>query len=350
MRCLALAGALNEQGHETVFVCRQLPGSLIGFIGENGYHVLALPPTARRIPVAAGEPPHAAWLLADPNDDANETYAALVGFGRADLLVVDHYAIDRRWEARLRAAVRTIVAIDDLADRQHDCDWLVDQNIGAEREVRYDGRVRGTTALLLGPRFALLGKRFAELREASLGRRRADPALQLLVTMGGVDKTNATGAVLDALRDIEALGDAEATIVLGRTAPWVEDVQRRAANLPFSARVAVGVSNMAEIMANSDLCIGAAGTSVLERACLGLPSILVALAENQRTFLGDIAATGGALVLDDVDEIRQRLPGLLADLRRDGGVRLRAMSSAAAGLCDGLGARRVVAAITKGAV
>jgi len=173
MRCLTLAEALAERGAHCRFVCREHSGNLMELIRDRGFDAIGLPVESGRLATEASsdEPigAHATWLGADWAVDAEQACAAL-GDMDADWLIVDHYALDVRWERSLRSRCRRLMVIDDLADRIHDCDLLLDQNLG--REPRdYAGLVPDCSAILVGPRFALLRPEFAALRDYSLNRR-----------------------------------------------------------------------------------------------------------------------------------------------------------------------------------
>jgi UDP-2,4-diacetamido-2,4,6-trideoxy-beta-L-altropyranose hydrolase len=238
------------------------------------------------------------------------------------------------------------MVIDDLADRPHDCELLLDQNLGrAPRE--YGGLVPAHCELLCGPAFTLLRPEFSELRPRSL-ERRADGALaRILVTMGGIDKDDATGQVLEALDACGLPGEVVVTVVMGGRAPWLEQVRAKLAALPFRAEVVVDVDDMAERMGASDFAIGAAGSTSWERCCMGLPSALVVLADNQVDTCRALAAAGAAFDLGTPDDVGRTLPPVLAEVMQDSAA-LATMSAAAAAICDGRGTIRVADALLSG--
>ncbi|MFH0934731.1 MAG: UDP-2,4-diacetamido-2,4,6-trideoxy-beta-L-altropyranose hydrolase, partial [Pseudomonadota bacterium] len=279
MRCLTLAEALREQGASCRFVCRAHPGNLIDLIRQRGFVVHSLPSDPDWQPRST-EPAHAAWLGADWQADAEQTKVSAGGTA-IDWLIVDHYALDGRWESALRGHSGKIMVIDDLADRVHDCDLLLDQNLGRNAED-YAALVPGGCTLLVGAKYALLRPEFSAQREYSLARRSAPQLKHLLITMGGVDKDDVTGKVLDALRVCTLPADCRISVVMGPHAPWLAQVRERAANMPWPTMVLVNISDMARLMADSDLAIGAAGCTSWERCCLGLPSLMMVLADNQR--------------------------------------------------------------------
>lgn len=336
MRCLTLADTLAAAGADCRFICREHPGNLAAFIRQRGYpvHLLAL----SAIPEQASPTAHAAWLGAGIAQDAEDT-AALLSQLQPDWLIVDHYALDARWETPQRRHVARLMAIDDLADRQHDCDLLLDQNLG-RLESDYDRLVPAHCTSLTGPRYALLRPEFAALRAYSLQRRQASTLRSLLVTMGGVDKDNATGSILQALAGSGLPHDCRITVVMGATAPWLQEVTTLAATLPWPVEVRVNVSDMARLMADADLAIGAAGSTSWERCCLGLPTIMLVLADNQQYVADQVAAAGAALVADG----RAGLDiTLLAALEQLLSLPAANMVTRAAALVDGLGAQRVAA-------
>lgn len=307
MRCLTLADALTAGGARCEFICRIHPGNLLSLIRSKGYtaHELAVNPDlpgpgVSRCDTESGEqsPAHGHWLGASQSEDA-AACALILAELQPDWLIVDHYALDARWEQALKPHYRRLMVIDDLADRPHACDLLLDQTFGRQSED-YRVRVPGDCQVLCGSGYALLRPEFAALRSYSLQRRVRPQLRQLLISMGGVDKDNATGQVLDALRDCPLPGDCRITVVMGSTAPWLKEVKQQTLSLPWPSQVLVGVSDMARLMADSDLAIGAAGATSWERCCLGLPTAMMVLAENQR-FAAELLERAGA--------VRMLLPG-----------------------------------------
>ena len=233
------------------------------------------------------------------------------------------------------------MAFDDLADRPHAADLLLDQNLG-HTPSDYAGLVPPACRLLTGTRYALLREEFAAWREASLQRRAAQAETgylkHILVNLGGVDKDNHTLAVLQAFSG-SLPAACRVTVVMGKTAPHTAAVRAFADSAPYPCRVLVGADNMAELMAEADLAIGAAGSTSWERCCLGLPTLLLVIAGNQCNIAATLQTAGAALPLEtskiNVLEFVQvwdyfRQPENLA-----------AMSVKASVLCDGKGAVRV---------
>ncbi|MDO9145886.1 MULTISPECIES: UDP-2,4-diacetamido-2,4,6-trideoxy-beta-L-altropyranose hydrolase [Comamonadaceae] len=339
MRCLTLADALRERGAQSTFICRPHAGHLQNLIHQRGHSATALAPADDAF-TAPTDPSHAQWLGTDWARDAEQTRQALGG-QVVDCLVVDHYALDRRWEQALRPHTRSILVIDDLADRPHQCDLLLDQNLG-RRPEHYNELVPPHCQVLTGSHYAVLRPEFSALRAYSMERRKTQPALrQLLITMGGVDQPNATGKVLQVLKTCALPRESRITVVMGLTAPWLESVKELAAQMPWPTAVVVNVNDMAQRMADSDLAIGAAGSTSWERCCLGLPSILVILADNQNSSCAELGAVGAAEIIGKLEHVEKRLPDQLSSFLAIPHS-LKICSDAASSICNGTGATFVV--------
>lgn len=337
MRCLTLADGLRERGARSIFICRPHDGHLLDLIKQRGHTALALAP-ADHVHTAPGDPVHANWLGTGWESDAAQTREVL-GEQVVDWLVVDHYALDSRWEKALRSHTWRFLAIDDLADRPHDCDLLLDQNLGRQVED-YKDLLSSATQTVIGPAYALLRPEFAQWRKHSL-QRRAQPKLKnLLITMGGVDLANATGQVLGALALCELPADVCITVVMGPTATWLAQVQAHAAAMPRPTKVLSSVSNMAQLMAESDLCIGAAGGSAWERCALGLPSVVLILADNQQCGALALQSHGAALLVSAPQQLLTLILALFSN--REQSTVLKTMSRAAARLTSGNGVSKLV--------
>ncbi|MDH5426173.1 MAG: UDP-2,4-diacetamido-2,4,6-trideoxy-beta-L-altropyranose hydrolase [Gammaproteobacteria bacterium] len=309
MRCLTLADALKSRGAEIVFICRAHAGHLKDKILAQGHQVCMLEIIENYQPTDRHVPNHASWLGVSWQQDAEETSDMLEG-KEVDWIVVDHYALDIRWEAAVRKNNYRLMVIDDLADREHDCDVLLDQTFN--RVVSsYKALVPDGCTILTGTDYALLRPEFAALREYSLQRRDALCLQRILITMGGVDQDNATAKVLDALRRCQLPGDCQISVIMGSAAPWLDSIRETAAHLPWDTEILVDVGNMSEVMAESDLCIGAAGSTAWERCCLGLPTLMVVLADNQKAIAKALEEAGACINLGDCSDkqfVEQAVP------------------------------------------
>ncbi|UZZ08821.1 UDP-2,4-diacetamido-2,4,6-trideoxy-beta-L-altropyranose hydrolase [Ectopseudomonas mendocina] len=337
MRCVTLADALKQKGAQCHFFCREHPGDLIELVRGKGHvvHVLSCETDS---PIGRGELAHASWLGATQDQDARACLPNLKEL-QPDWLIVDHYALDFRWEERMRPFCRRLMVIDDLADRTHQCDLLLDQNLGRERSD-YAGLVPKGCFLLVGPQYALLRPEFAALRGASL-KRRDEPCLRnILISMGGVDAPNATSRVLEALTECVLPDGCQLTVVMGPKAPWLKQVRDAASAMSCQTEVLVNVTDMGALMMSSDLSIGAAGSTSWERCCLGVPSIILVLAENQRfiSFELDKAGAAKAISLDE-GNLEVQLKEVIDSYQIP--VHLKETSIKAASVCDGAGVERV---------
>lgn len=308
MRCLTFADALRERGAEINFICRELPGNMISIIENKGYSVARLrQSTTKYVAIPDEDVPHSAWLGTSWQKDADETIAALE-CKQPQWLVVDHYSIDKRWEVQLRNYVDKIMVIDDLADRTHDCDFLLDQNLYHEMETRYENLVPVKCRKLLGPRFALLRPEFATARKNI--RRRDGLVRRILVFYGGVDSSNET---LKALHALVQITDCQfvVDVVVGGSNPHSEHIQKFCLD-HHGFNYYCQVDNIAELMAAADLAIGAGGTATWERCAVGVPAIVSVLADNQKELSRTGARCGLFFYLGDANSITsERLRGVV---------------------------------------
>lgn len=344
MRCLTLADALRDRGVDTLFICRELAGFFAGMITARGHSLRTLPAPEGTQQVGKNEPAHAHWLEVSWEQDAEQSRKILQEVGGGDWLVVDHYGLDYRWESQQRLGVQKILVVDDLADRKHDCDILVDQTLAASTQ-RYKSLVPLNCDLLLGPRYAMLRPEFALNREDALQKRKKTSSVRkILVAMGGTDPFNVTDIVLQGIEMLDN-NDVEVTVVLGASAPYLGAVKERAKRSTLQIDVLSDVQNMSDIMVSHDLSIGSGGMTSWERCVLGLPSLTVVLADNQKSVLDALESIGCTAIIGSVDTInsfgvRDGIAKVLKDmtLHYD-------MVKASIGVCDGFGSKRIVSMI-----
>ncbi len=349
MRCLTLADALKLKGGECHFICRDHPGSLIAQIMEHDYPVKSLTFKEKNdqdlngVTDNEGLPSHSHWLGDSWQADAELT-ARILNEYSPDWLIVDHYSLDIRWESAVMSTCNKLMVIDDLADRKHECDVLLDQTFG-RRASDYKSYAPESTKLLLGSHYALLRPEFSRWREYSLGRREKPELKQLLITFGGADPDNITSLVLDSLKNCDLPGSLEIVVVMGATAPYASMIEKQAHKMPFKTRVLNNISNMAEIMSKSDIAIGSAGSTSWERAMLGLPTITLTVADNQNLIANHLHAEGAAISMGGTEDIEKKLPESLDELMDPD--KLRDMSRRASRIVDASGESRVLEEILK---
>lgn len=284
MRCLTLANGLKKRGAKIRFVSRHLPEHQRGLLVESGHEFVLLDNAPSGMPL--DELAHAHWLGVSQEQDAEDSIRALSD-GTWNWLVVDHYALDVRWESMLRQSSKKILVIDDIADRQHDCDILLDQNFYSDMEARYIAKVPVQCQLLLGPRYALLRDEFRQLHKQI--EPRSGPVKRILVFFGGVDADNFTGRAIEALSENDMSG-LHVDVVIGSQHPYREQIKITCAQYGFICHVQT--DKMAELMAMADLAVGAGGAATWERCCLGLPSLSICIADNQQKQIADAAQEG----------------------------------------------------------
>ena len=274
MRCLTLAERLKKENDADVyFVMRALSGNLIDLVKQKKISVLELP--------QAGSPSalsgYAKWLTVTQEQDAAETIASMKTIGTPDVLVIDSYAIDINWESILRPHVKKIMVIDDLANRKHNCEVLLDQNLYLDNDERYRGLVSKECKLLLGPQYAILREEFYEAHKNI--RVRNGQIKNILVFFGSSDPTNETMKALQAISGLNRK-DIVVNVIVGQSNPNKKEIEGFC-NLHDNMNFFCQINNIAEFMNAADLAIGAGGSVTWERCFLGLPAIVIAIAENQ---------------------------------------------------------------------
>lgn len=325
-RCLALATQLKSRGAECTFLCRGLSSAHEALISSADHDLERLRTRDRSVNGVDADS-YSNWLEVTEEEDAEAVCASLHGVD--SIVVVDHYAIGKDWEVRVRDHCASVVAIDDLV-RVHDVDILIDQTPG-RLSTAYSASSIGTA--LTGGEYALLADEFNVTREKRKRLATSSGMDRLVVSMGGVDSSNVTERVVAELFKVsqhyQLIG-----VVLPRAAPHHPEVARVVGDAGPPFKLYDTVSDMPEFMESFDLAIGAPGVSSLERLAIGLPSILIPIASNQMGNAKIMADSGAAVVVDshDMEGLSQALEKLhdSASQVRDHGMRL----------VDALGARR----------
>ncbi len=335
MRCLTLADALRERGAHIRFVSRYLPEHLRSMLAVNGHEFALL--DAAKSDAALDELTYAPWLGVSQTQDAQDSVKALSDQAW-DWVIVDHYALDARWESMLRQSTKKILVIDDLVDRQHDCDVLLDQNFYEDMSTRYAAKVPKHCCLLLGPLYALLREEFIRARnDTNISSR-----TRLLIQFGGSDPLDCTSLTIQAV--IPFLRDGIACdVVVGISYAGLNKLQALLSKFDsLDIKLHVGINNMASLMNEARLAVAGGGTSAWERCCVGLPTIVIAIAENQIEPLARLCKTGAAHNLGyigavDSDAVLQTVKAIWHDNSQ-----LSRMAVTARNLVDGCGLKRVL--------
>lgn len=345
-RCMSLAAAMQQRGAEIHFVCRRITPFLAERVTAAGY--ILHDTAAKHLIQAAPEADvmaHAHWLESSQAQDAQDTLALVRTLGAVDLLVVDHYALDAAWERVLRPAVTRILVIDDLADRPHDADFLLDQNYYRPLEGRYQGLLPSHCQCLLGPAYALLRPDFAQARRLQpRGQRPLQAVQRVSVCFGGSDPTGELPKVLRALAAAPQRPALAVEVIVGSSSPSLSEVRRLAADWP-ELELMVDATDMAERLARADLGIGAAGTMSWERGAVGLPSIAIAVADNQVALAHDAALAGMHLYLGRHETVTVEDIGHAFALLMKAPALRQHFADVSAAMTDGRGLSRVVQAV-----
>jgi len=258
-----------------------------------------------------------------------------------DWLVVDHYALDHRWEAQLRKWAKRIMVIDDLADRMHECDLLLDQNLVKDADTRYTSLVPNSCALLTGPHYALLQSVYAQKRQHAPVRE--GPVRRILVSFGGSDQRNLNEKTVNAFLSLQRT-DIKLDVVLGANNTKQEDLLRARVRPYKNIEIHGYLPDLSALMVRADLSVGAGGTTSWERCCLGLPSIVVTLAENQVALARELHRRGAIRWLGMDNLVTQDL--LASAIKRAlEESSLSEWSAICKSIVDGWGAKRVASAL-----
>jgi UDP-2,4-diacetamido-2,4,6-trideoxy-beta-L-altropyranose hydrolase len=329
MRCLALADALQKLGARTLFICRHISRFLSTRVTQAGHELITLPPAG-----GSGESGYGGWLGTSQSRDAADTSAALKERDW-DWLIVDHYALDARWEEAVRPLCAGLLVVDDLANRPHNCDVLLDQNLASSPD-RYGRLVPATARRFEGPAYALLRPEFRLARDSLT----TSPARNHLnIFFGGIDAAGATLKILDLIAAIPAR-DFLVDVICGMGNRRLEEV-RQACSALAGATLHVEPPSMAALFSESTLALGAGGTTSWERCCVGLPTIIVSVAQNQLAGSEALSRARAAINLGPLEQLSpEKLSAMIVRLIAKPRL-LAAIGKRARALVDGRGTERI---------
>lgn len=330
MRCLSLGFAAQNAGHQVLFICADVPGHLGERIKSAGIDILWLKaesPSGNSSEIEN-------WRALPIETDAAQTQQALSDF-KPDWLILDHYGLEGAWVKDIRRAIPElrILALDDLDREPMFADLLLNPAAVPGTKIK-----QPHMGMLKGPSYAMLRPEFTMARPAALKRRTGD-VKKVLILPGMVDSQQMAPIALEAMR---AFPELQAEVIMGSQSPTVSQLQKLIAERP-NWSLTLDAKDMAQRMSNADACIGAGGGSAWERCSLGLPSVNIALAENQVPGVQAIADAHAAIGLGpSALQNSQMITDALSELMANYDV----LSQNAAALCDGEGAKRVVAAMS----
>lgn len=335
MRCLSLADELKFRKNSVLFICNNEDGNLNNIIKKKGYQVIEIASENSSIKNHALIDQSRNTVI---NNDAHQT-KLIIKDKKVDWLIVDHYFLDENWESELKKYVNAIFVIDDLANRRHDCDLLLDQNwFGIETKHRYDEYTNESTISLLGPNYAILSKDFRSIKKNK--RKHNGFINQILIFMGAVDSKRQTREALLALCN-EDLSNISVDVVIGSSNKDKDQIINIASNRK-KTKIYNVVPSLSELMQKADLILCAGGSTTWERCFMGLPAIVFIASENQNKLTRQLAKDNAHILLESSTQINSQDWYLnISELVKDN-VKLRKMSAIGENFVDGRGSYRIL--------
>ena len=291
-RCLTLANLLRERGAESLFICKTLEGNFCYLIEKENYPIHYISPTLNEI------------------EDAFCVLKIILEHPQAKTIIIDHYFLGLDFEKEIRQAEIKIAVIDDLMDRQHDCDILLDQNYRQRYDSCYAGLVPAQCRKFLGPTYALLRPQFYEQQKYAPDTK--THLKNIFVFFGGSDPT---GETLKFLQNVKCHSQFNFHVLLSKGNIHLEEILKIKNQNCF---LYIEPENIAQLMGQCDFYIGSGGTITWERMCMKLSGAVVTIADNQ--IPGAVALHNDHLHLylgtkEEVDY--KAIPQLLIDLEKN---------------------------------
>jgi UDP-2,4-diacetamido-2,4,6-trideoxy-beta-L-altropyranose hydrolase len=300
MRCLTLAKELRERGVECSFVCRDHPGNIAAKVIDSGFSVFLLERANELAALKGSELECDKWLGSSWKVDADETNEIIKAI-QPEWLIVDHYSIDGKWEEALAKNYKNLMVIDDIANRDHSCDILLDQNLFINMKRRYERRVSSQCLQLLGPKYALLQTEYSQLREVAKSRN-SSTKKNLLIFFGGSDQSNLTELAFLAAHSFGS-EFSSINVVMPSASPFYNQMEKLIKPIKNS-KLHCDLPSLAPLMLEANIGIGAGGATNWERFCLGLPSLVITLAKNQKLVNDDLSKLRLIELIGDAEVIK----------------------------------------------
>ena len=328
MRCLVLAKQLSSFGYKVVFATKPQKGDFLHYISQQGFKVLELNKSKKVITPSFSDD-YSAWLQGAWEDDANDF---ILKTKSADLIIVDHYSLDACWEREVSNKLHCeVIVVDDLV-REHCADLIIDQTYGRQPE---EYALKNPKSIILaGSEFALISPEFKGIRDKLNKESTIKKYKNILVSMGAIDSPNVTIKVLEKLAEIKSK-ELNVTVLLGEKSPHYKKIKEFCFNRDNFTHISFS-DGMADLMSTQHIAIGAPGSTTWERACVGRPSILIPIADNQNDIVKNVSQTGAVCLLniDDIeDNFHDKLDLIFNNWDRFHLANLK--------LCDGQGSTRV---------
>lgn len=334
MRCLTLANAFAKYGADVIFLCRASHGHLIKNINLHGFTVLKL--------TAITNQPTGSLLQYSQQQDAQECIDLLKNIKAFDLFIVDHYELDIEWQTLLHTFYYKLLVIDDLANRHHICDFLIDQTLGRVNNA-YSELIPHHCQTLLGQEYMLLREEFTKQKVNILNKRlNKEDINHVLITMGGMDPHNITSKALNGLLSLkDQQPDLQVSVMLTSQAPHINMIIEVSEKHDW-IYLYVDSSNIAKLMATADIAIGGSGSTAWERCCLALPTLSIIDADNQKLVDQSLANINACISLGWYESITEELIATQCQILFKDRIRYNELAIAAINVCDGRGTERVV--------
>ena len=299
IRCLTLAKELRERGVECSFVCRDHPGNMSAKVIDSGFSVFLLERANEASALKGSDLEYDKWLGCSWQVDADETDEILKSV-QPEWLIVDHYSIDVKWEEALAKDYMNLMVIDDIANRDHSCDVLLDQNLFINMKRRYEKHVSSQCLQLLGPKYALLQAEYSQHRVKV--KVRNGSTKNLLIFFGGSDQSNLTELAFLAAHSFGS-EFSSINVVMPSASPFYHQVKKLIKPLK-KANLHCDLPSLAPLMLEADIGLGAGGATNWERFCLGLPSLVITLAKNQKLVNNDLSKLRLIELIGDAETIK----------------------------------------------
>jgi len=337
-RCLSLADALSSKGVDCFFICNAFEGNSIDTVVSRGYPAYAISNGSKFSARFKSKIPNGECDVIEREVDAIQTRDVLSKIN-PDWIVVDHYQIDVNWEKMVKLQCRRLMVIEDMPNRPHHCDLLVDHN--AKRNAcDYRLLIPDQSKILLGLDYLLISQEYEKYRMESLFNKNLGLLNKILISMGGGDSSNITSEILDAIDAICSTFDIKLSVVANSKSEGIDNLLLRIKQMTCDVEIYLDMPNLTKLMADSDLAIGGAGVSAWERCIMGLPSIVCVLADNQK-FIADALESSGAAKIVQGGSIKRDIGQILRELKLDE-YSLKHMGNNAASMVSRSGVGRVV--------
>lgn len=344
MRCLALAEWAKKYQIQAVLITIDLPSSLRQKLSDLKISTVQLPKANSALKSKTYA--HSHWLAGTEEEDAKSSLVAIRNEivrreRKPEFIMVDHYALGAPWE-NIMSCIAKLLVLDDLCDRQHNCSLLVDQTLG-RLAADYLEFVGGDCEVKAGTKYALLRPEFKDIRKRFVRQPPLkEESLRVLITLGGMDADNVTEQVINLLTETDIIDELKICAVIGGNNPNREKLEKLVSEASFDCRLIVNSQNMADLMAKHHICIGAAGSTSWERCVLGMPSVNITLADNQKNIAKQLAMSGAVVDLGEIFQISSKQLNLVLKRFIEDSVYYLETVRLLESICDGFGCERIL--------